>query len=57
MASSLVMELFGYSREMAGHVMQVVGQMQDQSQNQMNQLLAQAEQKPSRERRPSELKQ
>jgi len=37
------MEMFGYSREMTGRVMQVVGQMQDQSRNQMNQLLAQAE--------------
>jgi len=44
------MEIFGYSREMTGHVMQMAGQMQaqaqaqqDQNQNQMNQLLAQAE--------------
>jgi len=44
------MEMFGYSREMIGHVMQVVVQMQaqaqtqqDQSQNQLNQVLAQAE--------------
>jgi len=37
------MELFGYSREMTGHVMQMVGQMQDQAQNQLNQVVAQAE--------------
>jgi len=42
------MEVFGYSREMTGHIMQVVGQMQaqaqqDQRQNQLNQVLAQAE--------------
>ena len=42
-ASSLAMELFGYSREMTGHVMQMVGQMQDQAQNQLNQVVAQAE--------------
>jgi len=44
------MEIFGYSRDISGHLMQMVGQMQaqaqaqqDQSQNQMNQILAQAE--------------
>ena len=42
-ASSLSMELFGYSREMIGHVMQMAGQMQDQAQNQLNQVLAREE--------------
>ena len=49
-ASSLAMEMFGYSREMTSHVMQVVGQMQaqaqaqqDQAQDQLNQVMAQAE--------------
>jgi len=44
------MEMFGYSREMTSHVMQVVGQMQahaqaqqDQAQDQLNQVMAQAE--------------
>jgi len=37
------MELFGYSREMIGHVMQTAGQMQDQAQNQLNQVLAREE--------------
>jgi len=44
------MEIFGYSRDISSHLMQMVGQMQaeaqaqqDQSQNQMNQILAQAE--------------
>jgi len=30
------MEVFGYSREMTGHVMQMAQMQQDQSQNQMN---------------------
>jgi len=30
------MEMFGYSREMTGHVMQVVGQMQAQAQAQQD---------------------
>ena len=49
-ASTLAMEIFRYSRDMSGHLMQMVGQMlaqaqaqQDQSQNQVNQILAQAE--------------
>ena len=39
--ASLAMEFFGYSREMTGHVA-MVGQIQDQAQNQLNQVLAQA---------------
>ena len=42
-ASSLAMEIFGFSRDMSGHVAHMAGQMQDQSQNQMNQILAQAD--------------
>jgi len=37
------MEIFGFSRDMSGHVAHMAGQMQDQSQNQMNQILAQAD--------------
>jgi len=44
------MEIFGFAREMSGQTTQLVGQMQaqaqvyqDQSQNQINQILAQAE--------------
>ena len=46
--SSLAMEVFGYSRDMTGHVMQMAGQMQaqaqqDQAQSQLNNVLPQAE--------------
>ena len=48
--SSLAMEIFGFAREMSGQTTQLVGQMQaqaqayqDQSKNQMNLILAQAE--------------
>ena len=33
-ASSLAMEMFGYSREMTGHVVQMAGQMQAQAEAQ-----------------------
>jgi len=49
-ASSLAIKIFGFAREMSGQTTQLVGQMQahaqvyqDQSQNQMNLILAQAE--------------
>jgi len=49
-ASSLAIEIFGLAREMSGQTTQLVGQMQaqaqvyqDQSQNQMNLILAQVE--------------
>jgi len=37
------MEIFGFAREMSGQTAQLVGQMQDQNQNQINLIVAQAE--------------
>jgi len=41
--SSMAAEILGFSRKISGHMMNMMGQIQDQNQNQINEILAQTE--------------